>query len=147
MNLAVCGIDSDIRWNNEGSFHKDELRDERFDFILANPPFNVSDWGGDKLREDGRWNIHPTGRERQLRVASAYHPSSGPQWYGGRGACQRPDVVLAVGRGDIRKAMVEGDIVDCMIALPGQLFYSTQIPACLCEINESNIVKVSGIIF
>ena len=55
MNLAVRGIDADIRWNNEGSFHKDELKDLRFDFILANPPFNVSDWGGERLREDARW--------------------------------------------------------------------------------------------
>jgi type I restriction enzyme M protein len=55
MNLTVRGIDADIRWNNEGSFHKDELKDLRFDFILANPPFNISDWGGDRLREDARW--------------------------------------------------------------------------------------------
>ena len=55
MNLAVRGIDADIRWNNEGSFHKDELKDLRFDYILANPPFNVSDWGGERLREDARW--------------------------------------------------------------------------------------------
>ena len=55
MNLAVRGIDADIRWNNEGSFHKNELKDKRFDFILANPPFNTSDWGGERLREDPRW--------------------------------------------------------------------------------------------
>src|SRR5208283_2412221 len=55
MNIAVRGIDADIRWNNEGSFHRDELKDKRFDFILANPPFNVSDWGGERLREDARW--------------------------------------------------------------------------------------------
>ncbi len=54
MNLAVRGIDADIRWNNEGSFHKDELKDLRFDYILANPPFNVSDWGGERLLEDAR---------------------------------------------------------------------------------------------
>lgn len=54
MNLAVRGIDSDIRWNNEGTFHKDELRDLKFDFAMANPPFNISDWGGDRLREDPR---------------------------------------------------------------------------------------------
>ena len=55
MNLAVRGIDADIRWNSEGSFHKDELRDLKADFVLANPPFNISDWGGDRLREDARW--------------------------------------------------------------------------------------------
>ena len=57
MNLAVRGIDADIRWNNEGSFHKDELKDKRFDFTLANPPFNTSDWGGERLREDPRWKL------------------------------------------------------------------------------------------
>jgi type I restriction enzyme M protein len=63
MNLAVRGIDADIRWNNEGSFHKDELRDLRFDTILANPPFNISDWGGERLREDARWTygVPPAG--------------------------------------------------------------------------------------
>ena len=63
MNLAVRGIDADIRWNNEGSFHKDELKDLRFDVILANPPFNTSDWGGERLREDPRWTcgVPPVG--------------------------------------------------------------------------------------
>jgi type I restriction enzyme M protein len=59
MNLPVRGIDADIRWNNEGSFHKDELKDKRFDFALANPPFNTSDWGGERLREDPRWRYGP----------------------------------------------------------------------------------------
>ena len=63
MNLAVRGIDADIRWNNEGSFLKDELNDLRFDFILANPPFNISDWGGERLRDDARWThgVPPAG--------------------------------------------------------------------------------------
>ncbi|WP_246724213.1 HsdM family class I SAM-dependent methyltransferase, partial [Rhizobium leguminosarum] len=57
MNLAVQGIDADIRWNNEGSFHRDELPDLKADFILANPPFNISDWGGERLAEDARWTF------------------------------------------------------------------------------------------
>jgi type I restriction enzyme M protein len=67
MNLAVRGIDADIRWNNEGSFHKDELRDLRFDHILANPPFNISDWGGERLREDPRWRFGAPGSLRHRR--------------------------------------------------------------------------------
>jgi type I restriction enzyme M protein len=132
MNLAVRGIDADIRWNNEGSFHKDELKDLRFDFILANPPFNVSDWGGDRLREDARWvfGVPP--------VANANYAWLQHIWWhlapGGTAG-----VVLAngsmsssqSGEDVIRRAMVEADAVDCMVALPGQLFYSTQIPACL----------------
>jgi len=63
MNLAIRGIDTDIRWNNEGSFNKDGLKDLRADFILANPPFNISDWGGGRLREDARWKygVPPVG--------------------------------------------------------------------------------------
>jgi type I restriction enzyme M protein len=132
MNLAVRGIDSDIRWNNEGSFHKDELRDLKADFILANPPFNVSDWGGNRLREDVRWKygIPPTGNANYAWLQHIIHHLAP---YGTAG------VVLAngsmssnqSGEGEIRKAMIEADVVDCVVALPGQLFYSTQIPACL----------------
>src|SRR5438874_3071196 len=132
MNLAVRGIDADIRWNNEGSFHKDELKDLRFDHILANPPFNVSDWGGQRLREDARWKygVPPASNANYAWLQHIlWHLS--PNGTAG--------VVLANGsmssgqNGEdvIRKAMVEADVVDCMVALPGQLFYSTQIPACL----------------
>ena len=132
MNLAVRGIDADIRWNNEGSFHKDELPDLKADFILANPPFNISDWGGDRLRDDARWKfgVPPVGNANYAWLQHIHHHLA-PNG--------RAGVVLAngsmsseqSGEGDIRRAMVEGDVVDCMIALPGQLFYSTQIPACL----------------
>ena len=132
MNLAVRGIDSDIRWNNDGSFHKDELRDLKADYILANPPFNISDWGGDRLREDVRWKfgVPPVGNANYAWLQHIYHHLA-PNGTAG--------VVLAngsmssnqSGEGDIRKAMIEADAVDCMVALPGQLFYSTQIPACL----------------
>jgi type I restriction enzyme M protein len=137
MNLAVRGIDADIRWNSEGSFHKDELRDLKADFILANPPFNISDWGGDRLREDVRWKygIPPAGNANFAWVQHIVHHLS-PSGVAG--------VVLANGsmsstqnnEGDIRRALIEGvdgkpGVVDCMVALPGQLFYSTQIPVCL----------------
>jgi len=132
MNLAVRGIDADIRWNNEGSFHKDELRDLKFDFILANPPFNISDWGGERLREDVRWQfgVPPVGNANYAWLQHIHHHLA-PNGTAG--------VVLAngsmssnqSGEGEIRKAMLEADVVDCMVALPGQLFYSTQIPACL----------------
>ncbi|HRR32928.1 MAG TPA: class I SAM-dependent DNA methyltransferase [Kiritimatiellia bacterium] len=132
MNLAVRGIDADIRWNNDGSFHKDELRDLRADFILANPPFNISDWGGERLRDDVRWKFGapPVGNANYAWLQHIdYHLA--PNGTAG--------VVLAngsmssnqSGEGEIRKAMLEADVVDCMVALPGQLFYSTQIPACL----------------
>ena len=100
MNLAVRGIDADIRWNNEGSFHKDELKDLRFDYILANPPFNVSDWGGERLREDARWTYRrAAGRQRQLCLASAYSLAFGAERHSGRGARQWLDVFGAKRRG------------------------------------------------
>ena len=140
MNLAVRGIDSKIFWNNEGSFHKDEFAAQRgsdgapmkADYILANPPFNISDWGGDRLREDVRWKfgVPPVGNANYAWLQHIHHHLA-PNGTAG--------VVLAngsmssnqSGEGDIRKAMLEADAVDCMVALPGQLFYSTQIPACL----------------
>lgn len=137
MNFAVRGIDSDIKWNSEGSFHKDELRDLKADFILANPPFNISDWGGDRLREDVRWKygVPPAGNANFAWIQHIVHHLA-PAGTAG--------VVLANGsmsstqnsEGDIRRALIEGvngapGVVDCMVALPGQLFYSTQIPVCL----------------
>ncbi|WP_082145781.1 type I restriction-modification system subunit M [Microvirga massiliensis] len=132
MNLAVRGIDADIRWNNEGSFHKDELRDLKFDYILANPPFNDSDWGGERLRDDPRWRFGapPPGNANFGWLQHIVHHLA-PNGTAG--------VVLAngsmssnqSGEGEIRRKLVEADLVDCMVALPGQLFYSTQIPACL----------------
>ena len=139
MNLAVRGIDaSGIAWNNEGSFHKDEWRDKKFDFILANPPFNISDWGGERLREDVRWKYGapPVGNANYAWLQHIIHHLA-PNGTAG--------VVLAngsmssgqSGEDVIRRAMVEADVVDCMIALPGQLFYSTQIPACLWFLSRN----------
>ena len=141
MNLAVRGIDSDIRWNNEGSFHRDELKDRRFDFILANPPFNISDWGGERLREDARWKygVPPVGNANYAWLQHilwhlAPHGTAGVVLSNGSMSSSQS------GEDDIRRAMVEDDLVDCMIALPGQLFYSTPIPACLWFLarNKSN---------
>jgi type I restriction enzyme M protein len=132
MNLAVRGIDSDIKWNNEGSFHKDELRDLKADYIIANPPFNISDWGGERLRDDVRWKygVPPASNANYAWLQHIVHHLA-PNGTAG--------VVLAVGsmasnqsgEGEIRQAMIKGDVVDCMVALPAQLFYSTTIPACL----------------
>jgi type I restriction enzyme M protein len=132
MNLAVRGIDADIRWNNEGSFHKDELKDKRFDFILANPPFNISDWGGERLREDARWKygIPPAGNANYAWLQHIlWHLA--PNGTAGVVLANGSMSSMQSGEDTIRRAMIEADVVDCMIALPGQLFYSTQIPACL----------------
>ena len=132
MNLAVRGIDADIRWNSEGSFHKDELPDLRADVILANPPFNISDWGGERLREDARWKygIPPAGNANFAWLQHILHHLS-PTGTAGVVLANGSMSSTQSGEGEIRRAMIEGEVVDCMIALPGQLFYSTQIPACL----------------
>lgn len=132
MNLAVRRIDADIRWNNEGSFHKDELRDLKADYILANPPFNISDWGGDRLREDARWKfgVPPVGNANFAWLQHIHHHLA-PNGTAGVVLANGSMSSQQSGEGEIRKAMIEADVVDCMVALPGQLFYSTQIPACL----------------
>ena len=132
MNLAVRGIDADIRWNSEGSFHKNELPDLKADFILANPPFNDSDWGGERLREDVRWRfgIPSAGNANYAWLQHMLHHLA-PNGTAGVVLANGSMSSAHSGEGEIRKAMVEGDVVDCMIALPGQLFYSTPIPACL----------------
>ncbi len=138
MNMAVRRIDADIRWNNEGSFHADEFKAMKFDTILANPPFNSSDWGGDRLAEDVRWKYGapPAGNANFAWLQHIVHHlkptgAAGVVLANGSMSSQQS------GEGDIRKAMVEDDIVDCMVALPGQLFYSTQIPACLWFLSRS----------
>ena len=130
MNLAIRGIDGQIRHGD--SFHNDRHPDLRADFILANPPFNVSDWGGEHLREDKRWQygVPPKGNANFAWVQHIVHHLK-PEGVAG--------FVLANGsmssgqksESGIRQRLVEEDLVDCMVALPGQLFYSTQIPACL----------------
>ena len=132
MNLAVRGIDADIKWNTEGTFHKNELADLRADFILANPPFNISDWGGDRLRDDARWKFGtpPAGNANFGWLQHILHQLS-PTGTAGVVLANGSMSSTQSGEGDIRRAMIEGEVIDCMIALPGQLFYSTQIPACL----------------
>lgn len=139
MNLAVRGIDaSGIAWNNEGSFHKNEWRDKRFDFILANPPFNVSDWGGERLKEDARWQ-YGTPSPGNANYAWLQHIlwHLAPNGTAGVVLANGSMSSMQSGEGDIRRKMVEADVVDCMIALPGQLFYSTQIPACLWFLSRN----------
>ncbi len=141
MNLAVRRIDADIRWNNEGSFQKDELKDKRFDFIMANPPFNVSDWGGERLREDPRWKYGvPPATNANYGWLQHILWHLAPEGTAGVVLANGSMSSTQGGEDSIRRAMIEGDVIDCMIALPPQLFYSTQIPACLWFMakNKSN---------
>jgi type I restriction enzyme M protein len=137
MNLAIRGIEADLgpRWAD--TFHNDLHPDLRADYILANPPFNVSDWGGDQLRDDVRWKygVPPIGN---ANYAWLQHFASKLSPHGIAG------IVLAngslstqqSGEGEIRHRMLEADLVECIVALPGQLFYSTQIPVSLWFLNR-----------
>lgn len=137
MNLAIRGIDSNLGTHAADTFHANLHHDLRADFILANPPFNMSDWGGALLAEDARWRfgVPPVGNANYAWVQHIIaHLSAGG----------RAGFVLSNGsmssstsnEGAIRRAIVEADLVDCMVALPPQLFYNTQIPACLWFLNS-----------
>lgn len=140
MNLAIRGIDaSQVKWNNEGSFLNDAHKDVKADFIIANPPFNVSDWSGELLRNDGRWQYGtpPAGNANFAWLQHfIYHLAP----------AGRAGVVLAKGaltskssgEGDIRKALVaNGNLIDCIVNLPAKLFLNTQIPAALWFMNRA----------
>lgn len=132
MNLAIRGIDADIQWNNEGSFLNDAHKDLKADFVIANPPFNDSDWKGDLLRKDARWK-HGTPPEGNANFAWVQHfiYHLNPTGLAGFVLANGSMSSNTSGEGDIRKDIIEKDLVDCMVALPGQLFYNTMIPACL----------------
>ena len=130
MNLAIRGIDGLIAPGD--SFLDDRHPDLRADFILANPPFNVSDWGGERLTGDKRWQygVPPKGNANFAWVQHMAHHLA-PAGVAGIVLANGSMSSSQSGEGAIRKNLVEADLVDCMAALPGQLFYSTQIPVCL----------------
>lgn len=132
MNLAIRGIDYDLGTSYGDTFHDDQHPDLKADYVLANPPFNVSDWGGDKLASDPRW-VYGTPPVGNANYAWLQHIKARLSMKG------RAGVVLANGslsstsggEDDIRKAMIKDGFVECIVALPAQLFTNTQIPACL----------------
>jgi type I restriction enzyme M protein len=130
MNLAIRGIDGQI--GHGDTFHNDRHPDLKADFILANPPFNISDWGGERLKDDKRWQYGapPAGNANFAWVQHIVHHLA-PAGVAGFVLANGSMSSSQSGEGEIRKNLIEADLVDCMVALPGQLFYSTQIPACL----------------
>jgi type I restriction enzyme M protein len=132
MNLAIRGIDANLGGEWGDSFHKDQHKDLKADYVLANPPFNDSDWGGRRLRADVRWKygLPPAGNANFAWVQHFVHHLT-PAGLAGFVLANGSMSSQQSGEGEIRKAMVEADLVDCMVACPGQLFYSTQIPVCL----------------
>lgn len=140
MNLAIRGIDSSqVKWNNEGSFLNDAHKDLKADFIIANPPFNVSDWSGELLRGDGRWQYGapPAGNANFAWLQHfAYHLN--PQGKAGVVLAKGALTSKTSGEGDIRKALIaDGNLIDCIVNLPAKLFLNTQIPAALWFMNRA----------
>lgn len=146
MNLAIRGIESNIQ--QEDSFHNDLHKDLKAHYILANPPFNISDWGGEHLQDDGRWQfgVPPAGNANYAWLQHMiYHLA--PNGVAG--------VVLANGsmssntssEGETRRKIVEADLVDCMVALPSQLFFNTMIPACLWFLRRGKDKRKGEVLF
>jgi type I restriction enzyme M protein len=130
MNLAIRGIDAQIAHGD--TFHNHQHPDLKADYVLANPPFNDSDWRGELLKDDKRWKFGapPAGNANYAWVQHFIHHLA-PTGLAGFVLANGSMSSNQSGEGDIRKAIVDADLVDCMVALPGQLFYSTQIPVCL----------------
>jgi type I restriction enzyme M protein len=133
MNLAIRGIESNLGATFADSFRNDLHKGLKAEYVLANPPFNISDWGGDKLKEDVRWQfgVPPAGNANfawMQHILHHLHPDKGV------GAVVMANGSMSSqqsGEGTIRQAMVDKDVVDCLVAMPGQLFYATQIPVCV----------------
>jgi type I restriction enzyme M protein len=139
MNLAIRGIDSSqVRWNNEGSFLNDAHKDLKADYVIANPPFNDSDWSGELLRGDGRWKlgVPPAGNANYAWIQHfLYHLN--PHGQAGFVLAKGALTSKTSGEGDIRKALVEARLVDCIVNLPAKLFLNTQIPASLWFLSRN----------
>ena len=153
MNLAIRGIDSsNVKWNNEGSFLNDAHKDLKADYVIANPPFNDSDWSGDLLRDDARWSIlgkklpPPAGNANYAWIQHfLYHLA--PTGMAGFVLSKGSLTTNTTGEGDIRKALVENDLVDCIVNLPTKLFLNTQIPACLWFLRRNKTQRKGEILF
>jgi type I restriction enzyme M protein len=153
MNLAIRGIDSsNVKWNNEGSFLNDAHKDLKADYIIANPPFNDSDWSGELLQKDSRWNvlgeklIPPTGNANYAWIQHFLFHLSEKGMAGfvlSKGALNSK----TANESDIRKALIEKDWVDCIVNLPSQLFLNTSIPACLWFLRKKKENRKKEILF
>jgi type I restriction enzyme M protein len=153
MNLAIRGIDStNVKWNNEGSFLNDAHKDLKADFVIANPPFNDSDWSGELLREDARWKV--TGKNLPPPVNSANYAwiqhflfHLAPNGIAGFVLAKGSLTSKTNNEGEIRAALIETDLVDCIVNLPGKLFLNTQIPACLWFLRKNKQHRKGEILF
>lgn len=132
MNLAIRGITANLGPRAADTFHDDLHKDLKADFILANPPFNISDWGGERRRSDVRWKFGspPVSNANFAWVQHMVHHLA-PHGLAGFILANGSLSSNQSGEGEIRAEMIRHDTVDCIVSLPGQLFYTTQIPVCM----------------
>ena len=133
MNLAIRGLEANLGKHNADSFHDDQHKTLKANFILANPPFNVSDWGGDRLKDDVRWKygVPPTGNANYAWLQHMLHHLNPAGGVAGTVLANGSLSSQSSGEGDIRKNMIEDDVIECIVAMPSQLFYSVTIPVSL----------------
>jgi type I restriction enzyme M protein len=146
MNLAIRGIEGNIKLGD--TFHEDGHKDLKADFIIANPPFNISDWGGEHLQDDVRWKygVPPTGNANFGWVQHMVHHLA-PNGVAGFVLANGSMSSNTSGEGEIRRKIVEADLVDCMVALPSQLFFNTMIPACLWFLRRGKKKRNGEVLF
>ncbi|NPE30043.1 SAM-dependent DNA methyltransferase [Methanococcoides sp. SA1] len=149
MNLAIRGIDSSqLKWNNEGSFLKDAHKDLKADYVIANPPFNDSDWSGELLSNDGRWKFGtPPPRNANYAWIQHFLYHLSPSGIAGFVLAKGSLTTKTSGEGDIRKSLIEARLVDCVVNLPTKLFLNTQIPASLWFLNRNKKNRREEILF
>lgn len=143
MNLAIRGIEADLGKYNADTFFEDCHPALRANYIMANPPFNLSDWGADRLKDDVRWayGVPPAGNANFAWMQHMLHHLSDD---GGKMGLVLANGSLSSqsgGEGEIRKKIIEADLVDCIIAMPSQLFMTTQIPVCLWFLSKNKKQK------
>lgn len=137
MNLAIRGISGNLGQQHADTFHNDQHKDLKADFILANPPFNISDWGQERLKEDIRWKygLPPAGNANYAWIQHFIHHLS-PAGIAGFVMANGSLSSNTSGEGEIRKSLIENGFVDCIVAMPDKLFYTTGIPACLWFVSR-----------
>jgi type I restriction enzyme M protein len=146
MNLAIRGIEANIKQGD--SFHEDGHKDLKADYIIANPPFNISDWGGEHLTDDARfqYGVPPKGNANYAWIQHMlYHLS--PNGVMGTVLANGSMSSNTSSEGEIRRKLIENDLVDCMVALPSQLFFNTMIPACLWFLRRGKKVRKGEVLF
>ena len=146
MNLALRGLEANLGKHNADSFHDDQHKTLKANYILANPPFNISDWGGERLQDDVRWayGVPPVGNANYAWLQHMLHHLNPVGGVAGTVLANGSLSSNTSNEGEIRKNMIKGDVVECIVSMPGQLFYSTGIPVSLWIMRKGKTNEAKG---